>query len=126
MRIIFGIFIILHGLVHLLYFGQSLRFFELQPGMTWPDGSWFLSKFLSAQAMRMFFAVLCIIVAAGFILSGIGLLFSIGRWRTLLVTTTALSLLTFVLAWNSQLQNLDDQGGYSVLINIMILAGTFI
>ena len=39
-RIIFGIFIILHGLVHLLYFGQSTRYFELQPGMVWPDGAW--------------------------------------------------------------------------------------
>jgi hypothetical protein len=31
-----GIFFLLHGLVHLLYAGQSLRFFELRPGMTWP------------------------------------------------------------------------------------------
>jgi hypothetical protein len=32
-RIIFGVFIVLHGLVHLLYFGQSARYFELQPEM---------------------------------------------------------------------------------------------
>ena len=36
--VIFGVFLMLHGLVHLLYLGQSQRFFELQPGMTWPDG----------------------------------------------------------------------------------------
>jgi hypothetical protein len=29
--IIFGVFIVLHGLIHLLYFGQSRRLFELQP-----------------------------------------------------------------------------------------------
>ena len=36
MRFVFGVFIVLHGLVHLLYFGQSARYFELKPGMVWP------------------------------------------------------------------------------------------
>ncbi len=48
MRIIAGILFLLHGLVHLLYFGQSLRFFELQPDMIWPDNSWLFSKFHQA------------------------------------------------------------------------------
>jgi hypothetical protein len=39
-RILFGVFVLLHGLVHLLYLGQSARYFELQPGLAWPDGSW--------------------------------------------------------------------------------------
>jgi hypothetical protein len=41
-----GIFLVLHGLVHLLYFGQSARYFELKPGMTWPDGAWAFSRLL--------------------------------------------------------------------------------
>lgn len=40
LRIIVGVFIVLHGLVRLLYFGQSQRFFKLKPGLVWPDGSW--------------------------------------------------------------------------------------
>ena len=32
LKILFGVFIILHGFVHLLYFGHSARYFELQPG----------------------------------------------------------------------------------------------
>jgi len=36
LTIILGIFCILHGLVHLLYAGQSRRLFELRPGMVWP------------------------------------------------------------------------------------------
>jgi hypothetical protein len=35
-QFIAGIFLILHGLVHLLYYGQSARRFELAPGLTWP------------------------------------------------------------------------------------------
>jgi hypothetical protein len=40
MSIFAGIFFILHALVHLLYAGQALRYFELRPGLTWPDGAW--------------------------------------------------------------------------------------
>ncbi len=36
LRFIAGAFIVLHGLVHLLYAGQSRRLFELRPGMVWP------------------------------------------------------------------------------------------
>lgn len=32
--VLFTIFVVLHGLVHLLYAGQALRFFELRPGLT--------------------------------------------------------------------------------------------
>jgi len=32
-----ALFLILHGLVHLLYLGQSRCLFELQPDMEWPD-----------------------------------------------------------------------------------------
>jgi hypothetical protein len=38
LRLAFSVFIVLHGLVYLLYFGQSRKFFELQPGLLWPDG----------------------------------------------------------------------------------------
>ena len=39
LKIFFAVFLILHGLVHLLYLGQSAGTFELQPGLNWPDGS---------------------------------------------------------------------------------------
>ena len=47
-----GIFLILHGLVHLLYFGQSQRYFELQPGLAWPNGSWVFSRWLGDDPAR--------------------------------------------------------------------------
>ena len=48
----FGIFILLHGLVHLLYFGQSARYFEMQQGMVWPDGSWAFSRLFGEIGSR--------------------------------------------------------------------------
>ena len=74
-KIILSIFFVLHGLVHLLYFGQSARIFELQPGMVWPDGSWALSKFLGNAPARNLAGILLVIAALGFILSGAGIFF---------------------------------------------------
>jgi hypothetical protein len=45
-RIMIGVFMVLHGGVHLLYFGQSARYFDLKAGMLWPDSAWAFSKLL--------------------------------------------------------------------------------
>jgi hypothetical protein len=46
------IFLILHGMVHLLFAGQSWRAFELSPELTWPDGAWLISRFLGDENIR--------------------------------------------------------------------------
>jgi hypothetical protein len=44
MSIFVGIFCILHALVHLLYAGQALRFFELRPGLAGPTTAAYLAR----------------------------------------------------------------------------------
>jgi hypothetical protein len=78
LRFIVGLFLILHGLVHLLYAGQSWRLFELQPGMTWPDGSWAFSRLLGDQPARILAGISCVVVASGFTAGGIALLLTAG------------------------------------------------
>ena len=73
MNIISGVFFLLHGLVHLLYFGQSARLFELQPGMVWPDGSWTFRRHFGDEATRVLASTLCILAAIGFVVGGIGI-----------------------------------------------------
>lgn len=72
-KILFGVFIVLHGLVHLLYFGQTARYFELQPGMVWPDGSWAFAKLLGEAVTRSIASVLLILAAVGFVAGGAGM-----------------------------------------------------
>ena len=79
--IVFAVFVILHGLVHLLYFGQSAGYFELQPGMAWPDGSWLFSKLLGDEPTRVLASVLLIVAAVGFAAGGVGLLLKQAWWR---------------------------------------------
>jgi len=117
-----GVFLILHGLVHLLYAGQSLRFFELRPAMTWPDGAWLLSKLLSNPATRLLAAVLLALASIGFIAAGLGLFLQQEWWRPVAVGAAMLSTLIFFLFWDGGFRALDAQGAVGLLINLAVLA----
>ena len=72
LRIIIGVFLVLHGLVHLLYCGQSQRMFELQAGMLWPDGSWAFSGMLGDVRARVLATFLLALAAIAFVAGGAG------------------------------------------------------
>ncbi len=126
LQFIFCLFIVLHGLVHLLYFGQSVRRFELKPGMAWPDGSWAFSKLLGDTTTRTLASIACVIAAIGFIAGGIGVLFSLTWWRPLIVAAAIFSVVAYVLFWNGKLRQLSDQGFIAILINLAILAAILV
>jgi hypothetical protein len=121
-KIALGIFFILHGLVHFLYFGQSARIFELKPGMVWPEGTWALSKFIGSASVRNLAGILLIIAAMGFIVSGIGIFARQIWWRPLVLGTAVFSSIIYLMFWDGIWQNLDNKGGVGILINLAILA----
>lgn len=125
-NLITGGFLLLHGLVHLLYFGQSARRFELQPGLTWPDGSWVFSKLLNEKGTRQLASIGCIIAAAGFILAGAGVLLGQGWWRIVTIASAVFSGLLYILLWDGKLKRLDQQGGVGLLIDIAILTAILV
>lgn len=122
LKFIVGIFFLLHGLVHLLYYAQSRRYFELQPGLTWPDGSWAFSKLLGDEGNRWLAGIACILAAIAFVAGGIGLLVGQSWWRTLIVGAAVFSSAIYILFWDGMRHRLDAQGGVAILINIVILA----
>ncbi|HSR33725.1 MAG TPA: hypothetical protein VLY63_24425 [Anaerolineae bacterium] len=126
LKILFGIFVVLHGLVHLLYFGQSRRLFELQSGMVWPDGSWVFSKLLGDEATRLLASVSCVLAAVGFVAGGVGILIGQAWWRPVVVGSAVFSAAIFILCWNGTLQRLDNQGAIAILINAAILVAVLV
>jgi hypothetical protein len=121
MRFIFGAFIVLRGLIHLLYFGQSARYFELKPEMNWPNGSWAFSRLLGEVATRNLASVSLLLVALGLIVGGMGIFAMQGWWRPVVVGAATFSAVIYILFWNGRLQNLDGQGAIGLLISIAIL-----
>jgi len=126
LRIVFGVFMVLHGLVHLLYFGQSRRLFELQPGMVWPEGSWAFSRLLGDGTTRWLASIACVLAAVGFVAGGTGILAGQAWWRPVVVGAAAFSAVIFFLFWDGGLHKLDNQGAIAILINIAILIAMLI
>jgi hypothetical protein len=126
LKFVVGVFMVLHGLVHLLYFGQARRLFEVQPGLVWPDGSWAFSKLLGEGATRWLASIACVVAAIGFVAGGIGIFVGQAWWRPLVVGSAAFSAAIFVLFWDGGLQRLDAKGAIAILINVAILVAVLI
>jgi hypothetical protein len=120
-KFLFGLFVILHGLVHLLYFGQSRRYFELQEGMTWPDGAWAFSRLLGNETTRFLASILCVAAAIILVAGSLGMFVNWGSWRTIVAGGAVFSSVLYLLMWNGKMQRLDNQGAVGILINLAIL-----
>lgn len=125
-RIIFGIFIVLHGLVHLLYFGHSARYFELQPGLSWPDGAWAFSGFMGTGTVRMVGNILLVLAALLFVVGGIAVFTRQDWWRLAVTISTVFSTAVYLLLWNGRFERLADNGWVGILINLAVLAVIYI
>ena len=126
LRFIVGMFFVLHGLVHLLYCGHCQRGFELQPGMTWPDGSWAFSRMLGDERTRLLATVLLTFAAVGFVASGVGLFAGQAWWRPVAVGASSLSAISLLLFWDGGWQNLADKGAFALLINAVIVTAVLV
>ena len=126
LSIVFGIFLILHGLVHLLYSGQSARLFELQAGMVWPDGSWAFAGLFRNEKARVVASGVCVLAAVGFVVGGITLFTMQSWWRPVTVAAAAFSAAIFILFWDGHLQSLANKGLFAILINAAILVALLV
>jgi hypothetical protein len=126
LRLLVGIFMVLHGLVHLLYSAHSQRFVELRPEMIWPDDSWAFSRLLGDEGTRWLATVTYVLAAVGFVVGGAGFLLGLDWWHPMVIGSAAFSLGIIVLFWDGTLQRLSDQGLIAVLINTAILVAMLI
>ena len=121
LRLVFGVFVVLHGLVHLLYVGQSQRLFELRPGMVWPDDSWAFSKLLGVGVTRWLASISYALAAIGFVVGGVGILAGQAWSRPVVAGSAAFSTVSILLFWDGKMRKLSDQGLIAILINLALL-----
>jgi len=120
-RILFGVFVLLHGLVHLWYFVLSQGIVEFQAEMGWSGESWILSRLMAAPAGRSLAGGLYLLAAIIFAATSAGIFTGSAWWRPVLLSAAAFSLSVILLFWDGRLQLLVEKGLIGLLINAAIL-----
>lgn len=99
---LFGLFLILHGLVFIFYAGQSFRMFKLQPGMKWPDESWAFTKMIGNRKVRSSAGVCCLLPSLGFMAGGLGIILNLEWYHPVIISTSVFSIITILIFWDGK------------------------
>ena len=120
-NLILGIFIVLHGLVHLWYFTLSQRLIQFQAEMGWTGKSWLFTSPVGDTPTRSIASVLYILATLGFIAGGIGIFIHQTWWRPTLMISAIFSSAVILLFWDGNAEMLIQKGLIGFFINIAIL-----
>lgn len=116
-----GLFLALHGLVHVWYVALSKGWVEVEEAMGWNGESWLLSGALPEGLILDGASALYVIVTLGFVAGGIGYVLGSGWWASVLVGTAVLSTVVIVAMWDGRFDQLVEKGLLGVLINAFVL-----
>lgn len=126
LRIAAGVFIVLHGLVHLWYFTLSQGLVEFQPEMGWTGRSWLLSPALGGDGARSLASILYIVATVAFVGAGVALLARSEWLRWLLPAAALLSSVLILLFWEGGLNMWAQKGLIGLLINVVLLVAFWV
>jgi hypothetical protein len=126
LRVLVGIFVVLHGLVHLWYFTLGRGLVEFQPEMGWTGKSWILSSLFEDSTIRSLASVLFVLATIAFVISGIGIFFRAEWWRPVIIASAVFSSAIIILFWDGNRQLLVQKGLVGLLINLVILAALLV
>jgi hypothetical protein len=123
-RVLAGLFVIAHGLVHLWFVVLSREWVPFEPEMGWTGESWLLTGVLGDAATRSLASVLYALVALVFVIGGIGILVG-GLWaRPILIGVASLSAAMIVIFWDGQPGMIVEKGLLGFLISVGVLVVT--
>ena len=126
LRFLFGVFVLLHGLVHLWYVTLSQRWVEFQAEMGWSGASWLLTPLLGDAATRTLATLLYALAALGFVGGAIGIFAGQAWWRPVVVGSAAFSAVTILIFWDSGLQMIVEKGLAGFLIDAALLVALLV
>lgn len=121
---IFTIFVLLHGLAHMVYTSIAMHWIPAPPG--WTGASWLLSSPLGAQGTRSAGAFVFTALTLAFVVLAAGLAFRLGWASNWLVWVPVASSLALIAFWDGSPQDLVTKGILGLAINIGLLIAVLV
>jgi hypothetical protein len=121
LRFLIGLFIILHGLVHLWYFTLSQRLVDFKPEMGWSGKSWLFTGLLGDPTTRLLASVLFVVAAIALVISGVGIFARAEWWWPMLIGSAIFSSAILFVLWDGSTQLVVQKGLIGFLISLVIL-----
>jgi hypothetical protein len=119
-RFVVGIFLMLHGLVHIWYVVLSQRLVEFRPEMGWTGESWLLTPLIGDSATRALATALYLLATLGFVAGAVGVFSGQAWWRQVTIAAAAFSAVVILLFWDGGMQMLMQRGLLGLLIDVAI------
>lgn len=117
-RVLMGIFVILHGLVHLWFVVLSQEWVKFEAEMGWTGESWLFTGLLGGSPPRTLASVVYVLATGAFVIVGAGILFD-ASWALSLVRGAAVfSGLMILLFWDGGPQMIVQKGLLGFLIDV--------
>ena len=121
MNTLIGIFLLLHGLVHMWYVTLSQGWVEFQSNMGWTGKSWLLTNLFGNDMTRVIATILYGLSTATFLLAGSGMLAKQEWSRLWMIIASVISTITILVFWDGSLNMPVEKGALGLMINIGIL-----
>lgn len=125
LRTLFGIFVVLHGLVHVWYIVLAQRIVTFQPEMGWSGQSWAFTSLLGDPATRTLASIAYGVATVAFVVCGIGVLAQAGWWRPVFILAAVVSAVGIILFWDGGTSLLVPKGLLGLLLNVALLVALF-
>lgn len=126
MTVIAGIFVTLHGLVHLWYVTLSQRWVAFQPEMGWTGSSWLLGDLSGNVAGRGLASALYTLCALAMVVSGLGLMTKVSWFEPALIISAGFSSAVILVFWDGGTEMLVQKGLLGLLINLGLIGAVLL
>ena len=125
-RFVFGLFVILHGLVHIWYISLNEAWVEFEPNMGWTGESWVFTRLFGVDATHVLATWLYGLTTAVYIIAGLAVWIGVPWWQQAVFAAAGLSTLVIALFWDGKLKLIVPKGLVGILINAAIVAAVLL
>lgn len=123
----FVIFVLLHGLAHMVYTALARGWIPVTPGQeNWTASSWLLAGPIGIDGTRNAGAILFTALTVLFVITTVGLALRAPWATTWLAVSSIASSLLLLTFWDGKFQALTEKGLIGLVINLFLLALLFV